>query len=300
MRHYSSHIKPTNPFDVIALSFSICMSPDTLWFSPGYTPPLFALDRFVLTVHDLNHIDVPESGNGFKKIYYELILKRACRKARHVLTVSEFSRNRIIEWSGVDASRVANVGNGISDCFNVDVAPYCPGYRYLLCVSNRKPHKNEVRLLRSFAKAAVDQQVRLILTGLSTAELEAEVEALGLAERVIFAGRLCERNLASYYRGAIALVFPSLYEGFGLPVVEAMACGTPVITSNSTALPEIGGQAALYVDPTSELDIASAIEKVVKDEYVQNDLRRRGLERASLYSWDSVASRILGVLNAIA
>lgn len=121
-------------------------------FSPGYNAPFFVSRPFVFIIHDLNHIDRPENSSWLKTIYYSLIMRRACRNAAAVLTVSEFSRQRFIDWYGVNAERVVNIGNGVDPSYNLDATAYAPGFSYLLSVSNRKPHKNELRIFRHFLR----------------------------------------------------------------------------------------------------------------------------------------------------
>jgi glycosyltransferase involved in cell wall biosynthesis len=295
-RELSAPLKPTHPLDVLYLSCRMLAARFPAWYSPGYNAPLVALSRYVFTVHDLNHLDLAANSGFLKRLYYRVVLRRACRRAARVLTVSEFSRGRIIQWSGVAPSQVVNVGNGVSAPFGPSGAAYRPGYRYLFCVGNRKSHKNELRLLQAFGAAPIDPAIRLLFSGWASPELSAQVRDLGLAERVHFLGRLEDEALAEIYRGAVALVFPSLYEGFGLPVLEAMACGTPVLTSNQTALPEVAGDAALLVDPLDCASIACGIGRVVNDVELAKELAARGLRRVEFFSWDAVAEKVRCVL----
>lgn len=290
-------VSPSHPLDAFAMSLYLCGHPRATVYSPGFNAPLLGLGRYVLTVHDLNHIDIP--GHGLlKRLYYRLILRRACRRAARVLTVSEYSRRRIVAWANLPDSHVVNVGNGVGAVFRPEGPAFSPGYRYFLCVSNRKAHKNEGRMIRAFAQAEVDHSVRLLVTGEATAELQALVEQLALVGRVAFTGRLNDEALAEYYRGATGLLFASLYEGFGLPIVEAMSCGVPVITSNVTAMPEIAGDAALLVNPLSIADIASAITDIANNNGgIASRLQRKGLERSAAFEWEQVASRVFEQLR---
>ncbi|HEY6873539.1 MAG TPA: glycosyltransferase family 1 protein [Geobacteraceae bacterium] len=292
-------LSPTHPLDVMYLTFKVVTRHGSVWYSPGYNAPLFRLRRYVFTIHDLNHIDIAANSSALKRLYYQIVLRRACRRAARVLTVSEFSRRRIIEWSGVDPARVVNVGNGVSADFSVSVAPYRPGYPYLLSIGNRKGHKNELRLLKAFATAKIDASIKLLFSGPSSGELLELASEAGVSDRIVFLGRIEERALPSIYRGAIALAFPSLYEGFGLPVLEAMASGIPVITSNTTALPEVAGDAAILVDPENVAAIADAIGQIVHDETLRTNLTVKGLERVRAFSWDSVAYKVKAVLDEV-
>ncbi|MGH8494484.1 MAG: glycosyltransferase family 4 protein [Moraxellaceae bacterium] len=292
---------PSGAFDPFLLAWVLrsCNASD-VFFSPGYNAPFLFRGVRLLTIHDLNHLDVPVSRSFLKTLYYELFIRLAISRAARVLTVSEFSRQRIVEWSGCSPEKVVNVGNGVDPAFNADVSPWQPGFSYFLCVSNRRAHKNEERLLRAFAAADLAPDVRLVLSGEATPELLQLAAALGLDERLVFRGRVPETELPSLYRGALALVFPSLYEGFGLPVIEAMACGTAVITANTTSMPEVAGNAALLVDPLSVSEIAAAMLRLHQDVLLRQELAARGLLRAQQFSWDAVAARVRAVLDGVA
>jgi len=209
-----------------------------------------------------------------------------------ILTGSEFTRSQIIEWAAVPEDRVWNVGCGVG-------AAYRPGeqsdrlpFPYLLCVSNRKRHKNEFRVVDAFATSSLAEQLHLVFTGNPTRELREFIEQHHVTREVYFAGTIPEEKLPSLYGGAQALIFPSLYEGFGLPLLEAMACGTPVLTSNVTAMPEVAGDAALLVDPTSVEEISVAMRKIVSDSSLREQLQRKGRERAGQFTWSNTARRV--------
>jgi glycosyltransferase involved in cell wall biosynthesis len=290
--------QPMSPFDPFRLSISR-YSRDQWFLSPGYNAPFFDRLPYVVTVHDLNHIDRIDNSGVLKRIYYGVVLRRIVKAARAVLTVSEFSRARIVEWFGIPADKVFNVGNGVSIGFRPDGARHSPTYEYFLCVSNRRGHKNELGLLQAFARSNSHRSVKLIFTGEATSELLAHAAALGIGSRLVFSGRVTEEGLAELYRGALSLVFPSLYEGFGLPIVEAFACGTPVITSNVTSMPEIAGDAALLVDPTSVNEIAAAMDQLYAHPELREELSRKGMLRAQAFSWDSVAERVRAAVRAV-
>ena len=291
---------PSSPLDPLRLLWAMLKLPRGVGvFSPGYNAPLFVVRPFVFMIHDLNHIDRPENSNVLKRLYYRLIMRPACRKAFRVLTVSEYSRQRIVAWAGIDPNRVVNVGNGVDERYRPDVTPYDPSFPYLLNVGNRKAHKNEARVLAAFAHANIDPAIHLIFTGRANDVLLVQARRLEVEDRVVFAGRVPEEELPQLYRGALALVFPSLYEGFGLPVIEAMACGTPVLTANTTSLPEVAGNAAVLVDPLSVEQIAAGVEQLCADDILRETLRRKGLRRAAQFNWDDVAAKVKGVLVAL-
>jgi glycosyltransferase involved in cell wall biosynthesis len=293
---------PASPLDPLRLARALGgLNGTDLFFSPGYNSPLFCSSPFIFTLHDLNHLDRAENSSALKRLYYATVLKRACHRAVNILTVSEFSRGRIIEWSGVAAKKVINVGCGVDPEYHAGCAPSELPFPYVLCVSNRKRHKNEFRTVQAFARAELAAGTRLVFTGNPTAELADFIERQHVTSRVHFAGVVPDSKLPSLYRSAEALVFVSLYEGFGLPVLEAMACGTPVVTANTSALPEVAGDAALLVDPTSIEQITEALQRIVTDSSLRQQLRSKGLAQAARFSWASTTARVQTLLagNAI-
>ena len=290
--------RPMSPFDPLRLTFQH-FGPGEWFLSPGYNAPLLTSSPYILTLHDLNHIDRPDNSSSVKRLYYRSVLHHLCHKARAVMTVSEFSRQRIVDWFGLAPQQVYSVGNGVSPAFCLDGTRHKRKGDYLLCVSNRRGHKNELGLLSAMSKARLPLGLELVLTGEPSAQLLAHARLLGVADRLVFSGRVSEEELSSLYRGAVGLVFPSLYEGFGLPIVEAFACGTPVITSKAAAMPEIAGDAALLVDPFDIDEMAFALTRLCEDTALRVTLSARGLARVSAYSWDAVASRVRSVVDAV-
>lgn len=298
--HYSPlplKTNPASPLDMCRTSWALRqLTSKDLFFSPGYNAPLACRGRVVFTLHDLNHIDIREGSGIAKRIYYATFIKRSCQQAVCILTVSEFSRRRIAEWSGVSIAKIINVGCGVNAQFNPDVAPYSFPFPYLLCVSNRRAHKNEYRTVEAFAKACPEGDIRLLFTGSPARELMEHIRRNKVEERVHFVGTVPDESLPSLYRSAQALLFVSLYEGFGLPLLEAMACGTPVITSNTSSLPEIAGGAALLVDPLRVDEIVEAIRRVLSDTTLRQQLRARGLAQAARYPWEQTIEKVQRVL----
>jgi len=267
-----------------------------LFFSPGYNTPLYCRGRFVFTIHDLSHIRCPENTSPLIQLYYATVMKRACHRAASILTVSEFTRREIVEWSGVPPERVVNVGCGVDPAYCPEGDSYGLPFPYLLCVSNRKRHKNEFRVVEAFAKAGLGAEMHLVFTGNSTTDLAECSKRNHVTSLVHFTGVVPEEKLPSLYRGAEALIFPSLYEGFGLPVLEAMACGVPVVTSNGTALPEVAGDAALLVEPSSVEEISEAVKRIVSDNSLRQRLRAGGLKRSARFSWQNTTAAVRELL----
>ncbi len=292
---------PASPLDLYRLPLALRnLTSGDLFFSPGYNSPLVCRASVIFTLHDLNHIDTREVSSVAKRIYYATCMKRNCQQAANILTVSEFSRLRIAEWSGTPIDKIINVGCGVDPQYNPEAAPYSFSFPYLLCVSNRKGHKNEHRTIEAFANANLAQDIRLVFTGNPTSELMECIERNKVTQRVQFVGLVPDTLLPSLYRSAQALVFVSLYEGFGLPVLEAMACGIPVVTSNTSALPEVAGDGALLVNPLCVDEIATAMHRILTDTLLRHQLREKGIARATHFSWKKTIGKVQSILSPYA
>lgn len=282
---------PFHPLDPVLLGAALWRRNPKLFFSPGYNSPIGWPGAFVFTLHDLNHLRVPENSTALKRAYYRHIIKPACHRAQCVLTVSEYSKREIAAWAGLEEERIVNVGNGAGPAFSPTGPKYDPGYPYVLYVGSRKEHKNLYRLLKAYSIAGVRQDVRLIISGLPDQRIVGEIERLGLEGDVVFKELSADGQLSDAYRGAVAFVFPSLYEGFGLPPLEAMGCGVPVLSSNVCSLPEVLGDAAILVDPLDLQAIADGIKRLVHDSVLRAGLREKGLLRAKVFSWEETARK---------
>ncbi len=287
---------PLSLLDPLRVAFTLLRARPPIYFSPGFNPPLFSPVPFMFTIHDLIHLDVPEESSFSKQLYYALFVRPAARRAFRVLTVSEYSRKRIAGWAGIPLEKVVVVGAGADARFSPDGPAHAPGYPYILCVANRKPHRNLPRLLEAFALLD-DSDLRLVLSGDPDPDTVHLALRLGVYSRLVFAGLIPEAGLPAYYRGATLVAVPSLYEGFGLPALEAMACGTPVACSDATSLPEVVGDAALLFNPHDAGAIMRALSRLLGDAALRDELRRRGLERATRFSWERTASLIAVCLS---
>jgi glycosyltransferase involved in cell wall biosynthesis len=287
--------RPLSLLDPLWLSYQIAALRPSAFFSPGFNSPAVSTRPLIITIHDLTHIQFPAFATWGRRLYYQFLVKPAAIRAVFVLTGSEYSRIQILKWSGLPETRVVNISYGVEPVFHPDGPSYEPGYPYILYVGNFRAHKNLHRLLAAFAQVDYPE-LRLILTGDKTSELVQQLRTLKLEQRVQFAGTVSDEVLARLYRGAVLLIFPSLLEGFGLPALEAMACGTPVIASRTTALPEVVGEAGILIDPLDIDDMRRAIERVLGDAELQRRMRARGLARARQFSWDSVTKRVYSAI----
>jgi glycosyltransferase involved in cell wall biosynthesis len=268
-----------------------------VYFSPGFNPPLRAGVPFVFCIHDLIHLRFAPESSAARRMYYRMVVRPGAHRAFKVLTVSSHSRDTILEWSGLPPAQVEVVGCGVGAAFRPEGRRHSAGKPYFLHVGRRQSHKNIPRLLEAYAQSRCRQDTALHFTG------DADDEILRHAKQldVHFTGTLSDAELAEHYRGALALVFPSMYEGFGIPVAEAMACGTPVLTTRAAALAETVGEGnALVVEPERTESIAQALDRLVEDSNLRETLRARGLAQAPRFSWDLVASRVAAVLATAA
>ena len=280
-----------------------------LLHSPHYVLPLLCRRRSIVTIHDCIHLLFPEYlPNRMAPRYAKAMMGSAIRRSDLVLTVSEASRRDILDfypWASAD--RVEVVPNAIDDAILEDPGEeemervrerYQIRGRFILYVGNIKPHKNLERLIAAFGRLKErpgHEDVKLLIIGDEInkyAGLRRSVEAAGVRQDVRFFGFVPVRTLSALYRLASAFAFPSLYEGFGLPPLEAMACGTPVVTSRLSSLPEVVGDAAVLVDPYSVDEIADALERVLGDDVLRAGLVARGRERVSLFSWDRSVRKV--------
>lgn len=256
----------------------------------------------VVTLHDVQHHDLTSFFGRGERTYRRWAYDASARNATLVVTSSEFSRGRIVERVGVASERIEVVPLGIDRARFSDapgpadaarLAELDLPDRFVVYPANLWPHKNHVRLVEGLA-ASGDRDLHVLLTGQTYGRLEPIMDrarALGVADRVRHLGYLDADLLPALYRSARAMVFPSLYEGFGTPPLEAMACGCPVAVSSAGSLPEICGTAALQFDPGSPEAIGSALERLPSDEPLRSRLRSAGLERAALYTWRAAAER---------
>jgi glycosyltransferase involved in cell wall biosynthesis len=291
---------PFHKLDIPWTIAQILVHRPQLFFSLGFNPPPWSPVPFVFTLYDLILLHFPSEASRLMQPYFRYIVRPAAKRAAYILTCSEFSKQEIVAWAGVSPEKVVVVGCGVDDCFTPQGDRRALGFPYLLYVGNHRPHKNLPRLLAAFQQATgLPPNLKLILSGNPSAAIEQEIAALGLGDRVIFSGFIADADLPAYYRGATALVFPSLYEGFGLPPIEAMACGTPVLTANVTSLPEVVGDAAILVDPYDVTAIAQGIERIVNDSALRSKLIERGLNQAKQHCWETTIEKTYGVLASV-
>jgi glycosyltransferase involved in cell wall biosynthesis len=291
----------------VAIPLALRREAVTLFHAPHYVLPPLVPCRSVVTIHDCIHLMFPQYlPNRFALRYARTSMALASKRATRVITVSESSKRDLLRFFETDPAKIAVIPNAYDERFAIepreeDVVRVRERYQlhdeFVLYAGNVKPHKNLERLIEAFdlvRKRGLDH-LKLVLIGdeiSKYAALRRAVHQNQLHKYVRFLGYLPEETLAVMYRLAGVFVFPSLYEGFGLPPLEAMASGTPVVTSNVSSLPEVAGDAAVLVDPYDPQAIADGIFRVLTDEALRRDLRRKGLARARQFSWEQSVRRI--------
>jgi glycosyltransferase involved in cell wall biosynthesis len=285
-----------------------------LFHAPHYVLPALTPTRSVVTIHDAIHLMFPEyRSHRLGHAYAHTALWIAAHKSDRIFTVSEQSKRDILRFFKVPPDKIVVTPNAIDERFSVAPSEeqvvqtrerYQLSHAYLLYVGNIKPHKNLERLIEAFHLVRVQgrPELELIIIGDEISKLQSlrrAVHKYQLHRFVRFLGFVPDKTLAVLYRLASVFVFPSLYEGFGLPPLEAMASGTPVVTSNVSSLPEVVGDAAILVDPYHAEAIADGILQVLRSAHLRDDLRQRGFARVKAYSWLRSAQRVREVYGEV-
>ncbi len=274
--------------------------PDQLLLSLCSTGPALRRNQAVM-IHDAQVWDVPQSFSRAFRLAYRMLLPVLARRARHVLTVSRFAAGRLTDLGIAPEGKPRVVLNGAdhilrvaSDAGTLARHGLTPG-SYILAIGNLAPHKN-LALLVAAAAARAPGAPELIVAGGMNSKVFADA-GLQASGGVRFIGRVTDPELRALYEGALALAFPSLTEGFGLPPLEAMLCGCPVIATTGGAVPEICGDAALFVDPTDQAAWTAALERVVTDGALRAELAYKGLRHGARYNWSDAAKHLVATIQ---
>jgi glycosyltransferase involved in cell wall biosynthesis len=284
-----------------------------LFFSPDGYLSLNTRVRQLAAIHDINFAHRPKDLPWLKAKYYNYFFPRFARKAKRIVTVSYFSKEDINKTYRVDPDKVDVVYNGVNTAYtptseeqNVKTKEvYSSGKDYFLFIGSLHPRKNICGLLRAFDgfRTSVDADMKLIIVGESmfkTADIEMTYEGMRFKDDVIFTGRLSNEELHRVLGASLALTFVPYFEGFGIPVIEAMNAGVPVICSNTTSLPEVGGDAVLYVDPFSVEQIKDAMIRIYKEKEFREALIQKGFIQRRKFSWDKTAELLWGSIQICA
>lgn len=285
-----------------------------------FTAPPFCPCPVVVSIHDLSFEHLPETFHRRSRMQLRLTVRHSARRAAKILTLSEHTRRDIIATYGIEQSRITAIPlaapghfHPVEDNRELQRVRHTYGIdgQYILSVGSIQPRKNLARLVQAYARVRASlrdkhtetELPKLVLVGKHGwlyDETFRTIEQTGVADSVILTGYVPETDLPALYSGSICFVYPSYFEGFGLPPLEAMKCGAPVIVGNQTSLPEVVGEAGLTVDPFDVSSIAGAIEKLINDSVLRQDLSVKGQQRAEMFDWRKTAQQTLGVYGQVA
>ncbi len=275
-----------------------------LFFSPVSEGMLFPIIPQIVTVHDLIPLKYPEVSPKWR-YYYLYVLPQILKRSQKIICISEHTKKDSIEAYGLDAKAVEVVYNGYDrNLFfpqaNSQILKQYGLDKYLLYVGDMRSYKNLSRCLQAFDRLS-QKNYQFVITGKKDdffyPQIKRLTDQLSARDRIIFLDYVPTQDLPGIYSMAECLVFASLYEGFGLPVLEAMACGCPAIASNTTSIPEVGGDSILYINPLDIEDIGRGMNQILTDESLRNSLSKKGKERAQLFSWDKTAQAIRSIVE---
>jgi glycosyltransferase involved in cell wall biosynthesis len=290
------------------------VKPCDLLHVPHFNVPLLHRGPLIVSIMDVIHISSPAYRDSLRsRLYAKPMLIASARKAEHIVTVSEFSKGQLMAVLGIAGSKITVIHCGVDsrywrafDQAECQAAAESLGIKtpFLLYVGNLKPHKNVPTLLRAFAQLLQRRKLphRLVLVGDDARwrhSLVEECSRLRIRDRTLFIPYVDQALLPKIYAAADLLVMPSAAEGFGLPVLEAMATATPVICSRATSLPEVAGDAALYFDPTSSEELSLVMERLFESTELRDCLRRKGLERAKQFTWQASTTKHLDLYHGV-
>lgn len=307
--------------DLLAMSREVWRhDPDVFFFPAVYSYfPVFNRTKIIVTLHDViaDHNPKLIFPNAKSKFFWKLKQNIAVRQADLILTVSEYSKTQIKDYFNLSDSRLRVINEAARPVFKVlprdermseTLERFClnPDEKFLLYVGGISPHKNLDRLITAFEEIAKKRSgIKLVLVGdykddpffSAYPALKKQIAEIGLDEKIIFTGFVSDEDLAVLYNAATLLVFPSLEEGFGLPAMEAMACGTPVAASDSSSLPEILGEAGRFFDPQSAKNMTSVIEQILDDDETLQSMKTSGLKRARQFTWKKAAHDTIAIFE---
>lgn len=301
-RGFSGHIKRLLWYQT-SLNWHLRKSNTDLFFSPASEGMLFPAVPQIVTVHDLIPLKYPEVSPKWK-YYYLSILPIILKRSQKIIAISEHTKKDLIETYKLDPELIKVVYNGFdSNIFfpqqNSEISRKYNLDKYLLYVGDMRFYKNLERCITAFNNLSLSEY-KFVITGKKDyffyPQIQDKVNQLPIKDQIIFLDYVPTKDLPYLYSMAQCLVFASLYEGFGLPVLEAMACGCPVITSNTTSLPEVGGDSVLYVDPLNINNIAEGMSQILTNKNLRQNLSDRGKARARLFSWEKMAEGIRSVI----
>ena len=273
-----------------------------IFHTPSFACPVFVGCKVIMTIHDMIHVLFQEDSSIAHKLYYSYIVRRASENARRIITVSKNSKSDIINYLNLSPEKVVVTYNAVDERFkksnesDVDEMKERFGIkgRFILYVGNQKPHKNVRLLIEAYQLLKGKENIKLVIVGKKDLVFHKNLSS-SLLEGVVFVGDVSDALLPRFFSGADVYVSPSLYEGFGLPLIEAMACRTPVIALSTPSSDEVIDNAGYIVNENQPEELADAIDTVLLDRNLRNRLVEKGIERIKQFSWEKSAKKILDI-----
>jgi glycosyltransferase involved in cell wall biosynthesis len=311
------------PWENLALPFTLPKQGVSVFWGPTNFLPTIKLCKYVATIHDMTALAFPEYLPTARRFHYRNSIINSCRFADRIITISEQLKKEIMQYLKVPDKKISVIYNGLDELFTKQlkieqnvIKPISPQLKekyslpdsYIFTLSVLEPKKNVSNLVRAYAQLKTKYQKnnlpKLVIGGSKeygwrNREFFQTVEESKLQDKVIFSGMIDHNDLPAIYQAASLFVLPSIHEGFGLPVIEAMACGTPVVTSNTSCLPEIAGNAAILANPYEPKDIAQAIEQGLYNKDLRREMIQKGRINVLRFSWDIAAEKILKVFEEV-
>lgn len=294
----------------VRLSLEVTRHPPDVLFVPSHVLPLLRPRRSVVTIHDLGYLHFPDAHPTLQRWHLDLSTRWNARVAALVIADSQATKADLIKHYHTPTEKIVVAYPGLDPQLRrvEDVTTTLTRYgldgEYIFTIGTLQPRKNLSRLIDAYSRSTLpSRNIRLAIAGKKGwlyDDLFRQVEQIELSDRVLFLGYVPDEDKAALLSGACAFVFPSLYEGFGFPVIEAMACGVPVVCSNTSSLPEVAGHAALLIDPLDVDAIAAALNRIVSESDLRQTLIERGYTQARRFTWKACARAVLGVLEDVA
>jgi len=300
----------TQAWDQVLLPLNIAKEKIDVFLTPYFKAPLFLPSKMVIIINDLIPLFFPEDHRLLRRFYFKFMSATTARRATRIMTISEHSRGDIVKFLRLPAGKIMVVHLGVEEIFrSLDIRKeeirrkYSLPQKFILYVGNLSPHKNVRSLIRSYASLPVGlrENYKLVLGALKSdkyfSNIDKAIREMKLTQDVLFTGFIEHKDLPSVYCMSSVFAFPSFYEGFGLPPLEAMACGCPVVSSNTSSMPEVLGDAAVFFNPYHVEEISQTIRLMLEDENLRKRFSQKGLERAKLFTIEKMTSRMIDVLE---
>jgi len=296
-------------WEQLILPFKLKSLKADILFSPGFVCPFIKPIKYVTVIHDMTFFSHPQVHTFFKKIYFPFMIKQSLKKSEKIISVSYNTKKEILKYSNIQENKVivthlsANKfpQNRINDENELLAKKYNIETEYLLFVGMIEPRKNISLIIEALDKIS-DKQIKLVVVGEKgwmINNLFEMIKSRGIEDRIIFTGFIDDKELEIFYKNAKIFLYPSFYEGFGIPILEAMSAGCPVITSNISSLPEVAGNAAILINPQKPNELTDSINRVLDNSELRTDLITKGFENAKKFSWIKTAKQTLEVFENI-